>query len=87
MVNGHRFSSALNTLRTQVFVTITWCQEAPDSTNSYPGILSFFNSWVKALRRRKWLLDQGARDVIIIVVWAEDLHYLYHAEDIATALG
>jgi hypothetical protein len=49
--------------------------------------LSFFNSWVKALRRRKWLLDQGARDVIIIVVWAEDLHYLYHAEDIATALG
>jgi hypothetical protein len=39
MVNGHRFSSALNTLRTQVFVTITWCQEAPDSTNSNPGIV------------------------------------------------
>jgi len=49
--------------------------------------LSFFNSWIKALRRRKWLLDQGARDVVIIVIWAEDLHYLYQAEDIATTLG
>jgi hypothetical protein len=55
--------------------------------NSNTPFLSFFNSWAKALSRRKWLLGQGARDVRIIAVWAEDIQHLYRAEGIATALG
>jgi hypothetical protein len=48
--------------------------------------LSLFNSWDKTLRWRKWLLDRDVRDIIIIAVWADDLHSLYEAEDIARTL-
>ena len=83
MANGQRFSSAPNTgippTRLVFDNLLPWKR-----TNT--PFLSFFDSWVKALGRRKWLLDQGKRDIIIIGVWTKDLHYLYKAEDIVTTL-
>jgi hypothetical protein len=83
MANGQRFSSAPNTgippTRLVFDNLLPWKR-----TNT--PFLSFFDSWVKALGWRKWLLDQGKRDIIIIGVWTKDLHYLYKAEDIVTTL-
>lgn len=49
--------------------------------------LSFFTCWGQALRRRRYFQNRGEQGVVIIAVWAKDIHHLYKAEDIARALG
>jgi len=49
--------------------------------------LSFFTCWGQALQRRRYLQNQGKQGIVIIAVWAKDIHHLYKAEDIARALG
>ena len=48
--------------------------------------ISFFDSWEHALRRHKWWLARGKKNVIIVAIWAEDMCNLYSAQDVATAL-
>jgi hypothetical protein len=42
--------------------------------NSNTPFLSFFDSWGQALKRRQSLLTRGELDVVIIAVWAKDMH-------------
>jgi hypothetical protein len=34
--------------------------------------ISFFSSWARAVRWRKWLIEKNARNVVIIAVWLKD---------------
>jgi hypothetical protein len=54
--------------------------------NANTPFLSFFDSWGQALKRRR-LRSRGEQDVVIIAVWAKDMHHLYDAEHIARSLG
>ncbi|KAL6791965.1 hypothetical protein J3E68DRAFT_57605 [Trichoderma sp. SZMC 28012] len=49
--------------------------------------ISFFTSWNAALRRRQWMLNNGAREVIIVAVWLKGLPLVYDAWRIARDLN
>ncbi|PVH91433.1 hypothetical protein DM02DRAFT_342728 [Periconia macrospinosa] len=49
--------------------------------------LSFSNDWNKALARRRWMLDNGAKDIVLIAVETRDLRNVYNAYDVARCLG
>lgn len=57
-------------------------------TLEHTPFISFFNSWERAMRWRKWLLEKkGATSVVIIAVWLKDELAVYDAYKIAIALG
>ncbi|PTB59390.1 hypothetical protein M431DRAFT_75816 [Trichoderma harzianum CBS 226.95] len=49
--------------------------------------ISFFTSWNAALRRQHWLINNGAREVIIVAVWLDGLLLVYDARRIARDLN
>lgn len=49
--------------------------------------ISFFTDWNAALRRRQRMIDEGAKEVLIVAVWLQDLPGIYDAFSIAQALG
>lgn len=49
--------------------------------------VSFFTSWNAALRRRQWMIERGATEVVIVAVWLKDLPGIYDAFAIARVLG
>ncbi|EXK25165.1 hypothetical protein FOMG_18168 [Fusarium oxysporum f. sp. melonis 26406] len=54
-----------------------------------PGgpFVSFFTNWNAALRRRQWMIEQGAIEVVIVAVWLKELSGTYDAFAIARVLG
>ncbi|KAH7199208.1 hypothetical protein BKA60DRAFT_583176 [Fusarium oxysporum] len=54
-----------------------------------PGgpFVSFFTNWYAALRRRQWMIEQGATEVVIVAVWLKELSRIYDAFAIARVLG
>ncbi|KAF4342186.1 6-hydroxy-D-nicotine oxidase [Fusarium beomiforme] len=53
-----------------------------------PGpFVSFFTNWNAALRRRQWMIDNGATEVVIIAVWLRGLSGVYDAYAMARDLG
>lgn len=55
-------------------------------THSPTPFLSFTDDWYKALGRRRWMLEHGANNVVIIAISSEDLRGIYRAYDIASRL-
>ncbi|KAL6824015.1 hypothetical protein V8C40DRAFT_28990 [Trichoderma camerunense] len=49
--------------------------------------ISFFTSWRAALRRRQWMLNNGASEVFIVAVWLDGLLLVYDAWRIARDLN
>ncbi|GAB0139118.1 hypothetical protein EsDP_00007333 [Epichloe bromicola] len=49
--------------------------------------ISFFTDWNAALRRRQRMIDEGAKEVLTVAVWLQDLPGIYDAYSIARALG
>ena|SRR5450432_1418728 len=48
--------------------------------------ISFFSTWHRTMAWRKWLIQQGATNVIVIAVWSKDLLRVYSAYDVAHQL-
>ncbi|WXC51015.1 hypothetical protein QX201_010720 [Fusarium graminearum] len=49
--------------------------------------VSFFTDWNAALRRRKWVVEEGATQVVIVAIWLKGLSGIYDAFEIANSLG
>lgn len=49
--------------------------------------IPFFRSWKKVLKWRKWLIEKGREDVIIIAIWSRGLCNVYDAYEVAKRLG
>lgn len=53
-----------------------WCKNIAQAYKNHLSwkrvgtpFISFFTNWNAALRRRQWMLEQGARKVLIVAVW------------------
>lgn len=49
-------------------------------------LISFFTNWNAALRRRQRMIDDAAKEVVIIAVWLKHLASVYDAAALAQAL-
>ncbi|KAG8625174.1 hypothetical protein KVT40_006925 [Elsinoe batatas] len=57
------------------------------SNRQQTPLLSFSNSWDRAMARRRYYINDGASDVSIIAIWVDSSEEIYDAYDEARALG
>jgi hypothetical protein len=49
--------------------------------------IPFTSKWERALKRRRRLIQEGQKDVVIIAIWSKGLRNVYDAYEVAKTLG